>query len=208
MVQFSIPAEGRKTMVGNCEQVWREISNYLESDLDPVLRAGMDEHLKQCPHCRAILEGTRNVIQIYGDERLFQVPLGFSWRLRHKLAAAKPAWRSVGFGWLVAAAAMALIVAGFFLANSYSSRPTVLSHMAAPIRPLPPDLVVVVAENGKLFHLAKCSYIHAEGRPVRIMTAREALHKGYMPCVRCLGEYVVKVAMDFVYRAAHSSRSA
>ncbi len=186
-------------MVENCEQVWREVSNYIENDMDLARRADLDEHLRQCPQCRAVLEGTRNVIQLYGDERLFQVPLGFSWRLRHKLAGAnpQPAWRSVGFGWLVAASAMALVLAGFFLASSYSSHPTVLSHMAAPVRPLPPDLVVVVAENGKLFHLAKCSYIHAEGHPVRIMTAREALHEGYMPCVRCLGEYVVKVAMDF-----------
>jgi hypothetical protein len=194
-------------MVENCEQVWREISNYLESDLDPTFRVDMDEHLRQCSKCRAVLEGTRNIIQLYGDERLFQVPLGFSWRLRHKLAAAKPAWRSVGFGWLVAAAAMAVVLAGFYMADSYSnSRPT-LSHMAAPVRPLPPDLVVVVAQNGKLFHLAKCEYIHAEGRPVRIMTAREALHEGYMPCVRCLGEYVVKVAMDFLRGLPHSSHS-
>jgi hypothetical protein len=195
-------------MVENCEHVWREVSNYLEGDLNPAFRAEMDEHVKQCPNCRAVLEGTRNIVQLYGDERLFEVPLGFSWRLRHRLAGAQSTWRSVGFGWLVAAAAMTLVLAGFFLADSYSNPRPVLSHMAAPVRQLPPDLVVVVAQNGKLFHLAKCEYIHAEGHPVRIMTAREALHEGYMPCVRCLGEYVVKVAMDFLRGLPHSSHSA
>jgi len=187
-------------MVENCEQVWREVSNYLEGELNPAFRAEMEEHVKQCPHCRAVLEGTRNIVQLYGDERLFEVPLGFSWRLRHRLAGAQSTWRSVGFGWLVAAAAMTLVLAGFFLADSYSNSRPVLSHMAAPVRPLPPDLVVVVAQNGKLFHLAKCEYIHAEGHPVRTMTAREALREGYVPCVRCLGEYVVRVAMDFARR--------
>jgi len=188
-------------MVENCEQVWREVSNYIENDLDPALRAGMDEHLRQCPKCRSVLEGTRNIVRLYGDERLFQVPLGFSWRLRHKLAGAQPTWQSVGFGWLVAAAAMTLIVGGFVLANSSSrAHPAVLSHMAAPAKPLPEGLIVVVAEHGKLFHLAKCDYIHAEGTFVRTMTAQEALREGYAPCLRCLGEYVMKVALDFARR--------
>ncbi len=186
-------------MVESCEQVWREVSNYIENDLDPALRTEIDEHLRQCPKCRSVLEGTRNIIQLYGDERLFDMPLGFSWRLRHKLAGARPTWQSVGFGWLAAAAAMMLIVGGFVLANSSSrAQPAVISHMAAPAKPLPEGLMVVVAEHGKLFHLAECTYIHAEGRPVRTLTAQEALREGYVPCVRCLGEYVVKVALNFV----------
>ena len=36
-------------MVVNCEQVWREISNYLEGEVDPDLRAAMDEHFRELP---------------------------------------------------------------------------------------------------------------------------------------------------------------
>jgi len=181
-----------------CEQFWPEVSNYIENDLDPSIRAAMDDHLQQCTRCRSVLDGTRNIIELYGDERLFQMPLGFSGRLRRKLAGTHSTWRQPAFGWLVAAAAMALIVGSVVLANSVSrAHPAVLSHMAAPARPLPDGLIVVVAEHGKLFHLAKCEYIHAQGAPVRTMTAQEALREGYAPCVRCLGEYVVKLALDF-----------
>ena len=185
-------------MVMQCEQFWPEVSNYIENDLDPSVRVAMDDHLKECARCRSVLDGTRNIILLYGDERLFQMPLGFSGRLRRKLAGNQSAWRQPAFGWLVAAAAMALIVGGVVLANSVSrAHPAILSHMAAPARPLPDGLIVVVAEHGKLFHLAKCEYIHAQGAPVRTMTAQEALREGYAPCVRCLGEYVVKLALDF-----------
>jgi hypothetical protein len=51
-------------MVVNCEQVWREISNFLEDDLDPGLRSAMQEHFQECKRCTAVLEGTRNVVQL------------------------------------------------------------------------------------------------------------------------------------------------
>ena len=50
-------------MVVSCEAVWREISNYLEDDMDPGLRSAMEEHFRSCQHCTAVLEGTRNVIR-------------------------------------------------------------------------------------------------------------------------------------------------
>ncbi len=68
-------------MVVTCEEVWREISNYLEGDVEPSLRLALEEHVRGCKRCAAVLEGTRNVVQLYGDERMFEVPLGFSHRL-------------------------------------------------------------------------------------------------------------------------------
>jgi len=35
-------------MVVKCEDVWREISNYIEGDLDPALKRAMEEHFAQC----------------------------------------------------------------------------------------------------------------------------------------------------------------
>ncbi|HUC29546.1 MAG TPA: zf-HC2 domain-containing protein, partial [Candidatus Acidoferrum sp.] len=64
----------------NCEKVWREISNYLEGDVDAALRAAMDEHFHTCKRCASVLEGTRNVIQLYSDERMIEVPSGFGRR--------------------------------------------------------------------------------------------------------------------------------
>src|SRR5260370_24736660 len=57
-------SKGDKTMVVKCEDVWREISNYFEGDLDPALKRAMEEHLAQCPHCESVRDGMRNVIEL------------------------------------------------------------------------------------------------------------------------------------------------
>ena len=92
-------------MVVNCEQVWREVSNYLDGEVDPALRAAIEEHIRGCQRCAAVVDGTRNVIQFYGDERMLEVPLGFSHRLHRKLDENMPRDRRSFLGWMVAAAA-------------------------------------------------------------------------------------------------------
>jgi len=72
-------------MVIDCRHVWREISNYIENDISPDLRAEIDEHLAQCRNCTAVLDGAHNVILLIGDERAFPLPAGFSARLQEKL---------------------------------------------------------------------------------------------------------------------------
>ena len=69
----------------SCEEVWREISNYLEGEISAEMCARMEEHFKGCKHCTAVLDGTRNVVQLVGDATAFEVPAGFSNRLYRKL---------------------------------------------------------------------------------------------------------------------------
>lgn len=69
----------------SCREVWRELSNYIDGALDPELRHRMQEHFKDCEHCSAILDGTQNVIQLVGDGRAFDLPKGFSERLKKKI---------------------------------------------------------------------------------------------------------------------------
>ena len=69
----------------NCEQVWHEISNYIEGEVSASLRVAMDEHFQTCQRCHSVLEGTRNVIQLYSDERMIEVPSGYSRRLEKRL---------------------------------------------------------------------------------------------------------------------------
>ena len=71
----------------DCLQVFREISNYLEGDIAPEVRAQMEAHFKVCAHCTAVLDGSRNVVQLVGDGKAFDVPNGFSQRLYSKLDA-------------------------------------------------------------------------------------------------------------------------
>ena len=69
----------------SCLEVWREISNYVEDDIDPHLRARMEAHFKVCAHCKAVLDGTRNVVKLVGDSVEYKVPEGFSKRLYDKV---------------------------------------------------------------------------------------------------------------------------
>jgi len=68
-----------------CQDVWQEISNYIDGILDPELHARIAHHLSDCRPCTAVLEGAQNVIRLMGDERAFQVPVGFSQRLYNRV---------------------------------------------------------------------------------------------------------------------------
>ena len=70
----------------SCVEVLREVSNYVDNDADRKLRERMEEHFKGCEHCLAVLDGTRNIVRLVGDGRAFEVPAGFSSRLRSVLA--------------------------------------------------------------------------------------------------------------------------
>jgi len=70
----------------NCQEVVRELSNYIDEAVDPALRREIAAHLSLCKHCTAIYDGTKNVIRLVGDERTFELPAGFGDRLRSKLA--------------------------------------------------------------------------------------------------------------------------
>jgi hypothetical protein len=72
-------------MVLNCKDVRREISNYLDDDISPEMRAALEAHLAQCRHCSAVLDGTHNVLILIADDRVFPLPAGFSARLHERL---------------------------------------------------------------------------------------------------------------------------
>ena len=69
----------------SCVEVWREISNYLEGEISAELRDRMQAHFEVCGHCSAVLDGTRNVVELVGDGRVFPIPEGFSRRLYQKI---------------------------------------------------------------------------------------------------------------------------
>ena len=177
-------------MVVNCEEVWREVSNYLDGEVEPTLRTAIEDHIRGCTRCAAVLDGTRNVIQLYGDDRMLEVPLGYSQRLHRRLDENMPSNRRSFLGWMVAAAAACLIFGTFEVTRGTFFRDSQLrSQLAEPGNGVPPDMLVVVSENGKLFHLAGCEYIHEKNK-LRTVTAAEATHEGYAPCVRCLRKYL------------------
>ncbi len=69
-----------------CAQVLKELSNYIDDDVHPQLRAEIENHLRGCRRCSILLDSTRKTLRIVGDERVFEVPLGYSERLHRFLA--------------------------------------------------------------------------------------------------------------------------
>ncbi len=69
----------------DCYQVRRELSDYLEGDLTPKLRLQIEDHLQSCSHCMAVYDGLRNVVRLLGDEKIIELPDGFSRRLYKRL---------------------------------------------------------------------------------------------------------------------------
>jgi len=179
-------------MVVNCEIVWKEISNYIEGDVDPALRAAMDEHFRGCNRCASVLAGTQNVIHLYGDERMIEVPAGFGRRLERRLAHAarlpRTGW-SAWSAWLVPVAALALIAGGLRWANSLTVAHPLRSNHAQAGHNIPPEMRVVVSDGAKEFHVPGCDFIHNKDK-IRTLTAREAIREGYVPCVRCMRKYL------------------
>ena len=183
-------------MVVHCEQVWLEVSNYIEGEVEAGLRSAMEEHFQTCGRCRSVLEGTRNVVGLYGDERMLEVPAGFSIRLQKKLAQpvrTSPFGWSGWSAWLIPVAALALIAGGLELASSgtvnVNRPPELKSEHAQPGQNIPPDLPVVVSAGARLFHVAGCEFIHNKDRE-RTLTAKQAIDEGYVPCARCLRKYL------------------
>ncbi len=175
----------------NCERVWREISNYLDGEVDSALRAAMDAHFPTCKRCTSVLEGTRNVIRLYGDERMIEAPAGFGRRLEKRLAqSARGGSRwAVWSTWLVPVVAVALVAGGLRVANSLTTGQPLKSEHAQAGHNIPPDMVVVVAADTKVFHAAGCRFIHNKEK-LTTLTAKEAMRQGYVPCLRCMRKYL------------------
>lgn len=69
----------------SCLEVIRELSNYVDKEVRPELRAQIAAHLPTCVHCTAVYDGLRNTITLVADGRTFELPAGFTQRLRVKL---------------------------------------------------------------------------------------------------------------------------
>ena len=69
----------------DCKHVWEHISAYIENDVDAGFRAEIDRHLETCEICSAVLDSTRNMVILIADDRVFELPGGFSERLHARI---------------------------------------------------------------------------------------------------------------------------
>jgi anti-sigma factor RsiW len=68
----------------NCKGVIREISNYIDGELELTIRQELERHLEHCEDCTMILDQTRKSIEILCDSE----PIPLSADLRTRLRSA------------------------------------------------------------------------------------------------------------------------
>jgi predicted anti-sigma-YlaC factor YlaD len=72
-------------MVIDCKHVWNYISDFIDGELPEETRVTVQKHLDHCEICSAILDSTRNIIILSADDRVFELPVGFSERLHKRI---------------------------------------------------------------------------------------------------------------------------
>jgi anti-sigma factor RsiW len=69
----------------DCKHVWDHISSYIDGDIALELRQEIDRHLEHCSICSATIDSTRNIVVLMADDRVYEIPAGFSKRLHTRL---------------------------------------------------------------------------------------------------------------------------
>lgn len=86
-------------------------------------------------------------------------------------------------------AAVALFAGALALLDTLTFHYPAKSVMAERGHNIPPDMQVVISDGSKVFHVAGCPFIHDKATE-RTITAKQAIHDGYVPCSRCLRKYL------------------
>lgn len=68
-----------------CKTVIANLSNYLDAEVSPEMRRKIEGHLRHCRRCSAVYDSTRKMLVVVGDDRVFEIPTGFSTRLHQFL---------------------------------------------------------------------------------------------------------------------------
>lgn len=68
-----------------CQEVWKEISEFVDQSLDREMQDRMRLHLSHCAHCKAVYDGVQNTVLLMADDRVYDLPRGFSERILQRL---------------------------------------------------------------------------------------------------------------------------
>jgi len=58
----------------NCKGVIRELSNYIDGALDPVVVQELEHHLGHCDDCKMLLDQTRKTIEVFCGSKRVELP--------------------------------------------------------------------------------------------------------------------------------------
>jgi anti-sigma factor (TIGR02949 family) len=64
-----------------CKDFLRELSDFLDENLDAEVRAKLERHITECPNCWVIADTTRKTVKIYKGMDPYPVPKDVEERL-------------------------------------------------------------------------------------------------------------------------------
>ncbi len=65
-----------------CNQFLKELTDYLDGTMDSTVRAELEEHLQWCHNCYVVCNTTQKTIEIYRDNKLYDLPETLRTRLQ------------------------------------------------------------------------------------------------------------------------------
>jgi anti-sigma factor RsiW len=171
----------------SCKEVRRDLSDYIDEELEPFARVAFESHVKECPACAALLDGTRNVIRIYRDACVFAMPDDVRGRLQQRVKQETTPSRRAFLVWTLSAAATIPIGLALFSARNLLSPKHNQTNPSRMQQGNPISGLVVVSDDSKekVFHLPSCPKL--EGKR-RFLSVDEAVRESYTPCPYCLGK--------------------
>lgn len=69
----------------NCDGVIREISNYIDGDLDAAMKQELERHLDHCQECALVVNQTKMTVDIFCDSQPVELPTEVRSRLHEAL---------------------------------------------------------------------------------------------------------------------------
>ena len=71
----------------SCKKLAKSLSAYIDGDLDHELCCEIEKHLSVCRRCSVLLDSVRKVLVVSGDDRTFELPIGYEDRLHAFLSS-------------------------------------------------------------------------------------------------------------------------
>ena len=72
----------------NCKGVIRELSSYLDGELNAAMRQELESHLADCIDCKVIVTQTKTTVEIFWDCEMVEFPADVRERLHEAVRRA------------------------------------------------------------------------------------------------------------------------
>jgi anti-sigma factor RsiW len=69
----------------NCNSVIRELSNYIDGELEPAVKQELERHLEHCEECKIVVDQTKLTVEIFCDSEPVELPSDVKSRLHEAL---------------------------------------------------------------------------------------------------------------------------